>query len=73
MPERTLRGAAAVVGVGESIYYRRGGSPVSEFRLALDAALAACTSAGVDPTEVDGFSSFSDDRNDGARDRKSVV
>jgi acetyl-CoA acetyltransferase len=53
----------AVVGVGESTYYKRGGSPFSEFRLALIAILAAAEDAGVDVRDLDGFCSYSDDRN----------
>jgi acetyl-CoA acetyltransferase len=61
---RTLRGTVAVVGVGESRYYRRGGSPDPEFVLALQAILAACADAGVDPRDVDGFASYAGDRNE---------
>ena len=62
--ERTIRGKAAVVGVGETEYFKRGESPDSEFVLALKAIVAACKSAGISPKEVDGFASFSNDRND---------
>jgi acetyl-CoA acetyltransferase len=65
--ERTLRGTAAVVGVGETEYYKWGQSPDPEFKLALDAVLKACASAGVDPADVDGFSSYSNDRSDASR------
>jgi acetyl-CoA acetyltransferase len=65
--ERTLRGRVAVIGIGETEYYRHGGSPDSEFKLALKAILAACTDAGLDPREIDGFSSYSDDRSDASR------
>lgn len=63
----TLRGRAAVVGVGETTYYKRGQSPDPEFRLALDAILAACADAGVRPEDVDGFASYSNDRSDPSR------
>ena len=43
MSKRTLRGKAAIVGVGETPYYRHGKAPVSEFKLALQAILAACS------------------------------
>jgi acetyl-CoA acetyltransferase len=59
----SIRGKVAVVGVGESTYYRRGQSPDPEFVLVLKAILAACADAGIDPTEIDGYSSFSNDRN----------
>ena len=64
---RTLRGAAAVVGVGETTYYKRGQSPDSEFKLALMAILAACEDAGISAKKVDGFASFSNDRSDPSR------
>lgn len=65
--ERTLRGRVAVVGIGETDYYRHGGSPDPEFKLALKAILAACEDAGLDPREIDGFSSYSDDRSEASR------
>lgn len=64
---RTLKGKVAVIGIGESQYYRHGKSPDSEFKLALQAILAACNDAGISPREIDGFSSFSDDRSDPSR------
>lgn len=67
MSDRTLRGRTAIVGVGETPYYRWGHSPDSEFKLTLDAILAACRDAGVDPQDIDGFASFSNDRNLPAR------
>ncbi len=44
--KRTLRGKAAIAGVGETTYYRHGKATVSEFKLALQAILAACEDAG---------------------------
>lgn len=67
MKVNTLRGQVAVVGIGESNYYRHGQSPDPEFKLALRAILAACEDAGINPAEIDGFASFSDDRNDASR------
>ncbi len=64
---RTLRGSAAVVGVGETPYYKRGESPDPEFKLALDAIIRACEDAGISPKDVDGFASFSNDRSDPSR------
>ena len=64
MSERSLRGQVAAVGVGESTYYRHGQSPEPEFVMCLKAILAACADAGVDPRDIDGFASFSNDRND---------
>ncbi|MBN8988942.1 MAG: acetyl-CoA acetyltransferase [Rhizobiales bacterium] len=65
--ERTLRGRVAVIGIGETEYYRHGASPDPEFKLALKAILAACNDAGLDPREIDGFSSYSDDRSEASR------
>src|SRR5881394_3486342 len=67
MNTRTLRGKVAVVGVGETTYYKHGKAPVSEFKLALQAILAACEDAGIDPRRIDGFASYSNDRNDPSR------
>lgn len=65
--ERTLRGRVAVIGIGETNYYRHGASPDPEFKLALRAILAACEDAGLDPREIDGFSSYSEDRSEASR------
>jgi acetyl-CoA acetyltransferase len=64
MRERSLRGKVAVAGVGETAYYRHGNSPDPEFVLCLKAILAACEDAGIDPRDIDGFASYSNDRND---------
>jgi len=64
---RTLRGRVAVIGIGETEYYRHGASPDSEFKLALKAILSTCRDAGLDPREIDGFSSYSDDRSEASR------
>ena len=60
----TMRGQVAVVGVGETEYYKRGQAPDAEFKLALTAIKKACADAGIDPKEVDGFASYSNDRSD---------
>src|SRR5262249_43467577 len=67
MSKRTLRGHAGSVGVGEPPYSRPGKAPVSEFKLALQAILAACQDAGIDPRRIDGFASYSNDRNEPSR------
>jgi acetyl-CoA acetyltransferase len=67
MAERTLRGKVAVIGIGETTYYKHGQSPDSEFALVIKAILAACEDAGVDPKDVDSFASYSNDRNDPSR------
>lgn len=65
--ERTLRGRAAIAGVGETHYYKRGAAEDPEFVLALKAILTAAQDAGIDPREIDGFASYSNDRNDPSR------
>ena len=45
--DRSLRGRVAVIGVGETEYYKRGGSPDPEFKLALKAIITACENAGI--------------------------
>jgi len=65
--ERTLRGRVAIAGVGETTYYKHGQAPDSEFALALRAILNACADAGLDPRQIDGFASYSNDRNDPSR------
>lgn len=62
--QRSLRGRAAVAGIGETAYYKYGNAPDPEFVLCLKAILAACEDAGISPQEIDGFASYSDDRND---------
>ncbi len=59
-----MRGRTAVVGVGETEYYKRGQAPDAEFKLALDAIVKACADAGINPKDVDGFASYSNDRSD---------
>lgn len=67
MSDRTLRGKVAVAGVAETEYYKWGRSPDPEFKLAIQAILKACESAGIDPRDIDGFSSYSNDRSDASR------
>src|SRR5258705_11608772 len=64
---RTLRGKVAVAGIGETAYCKRGEAKEPEFVLGLRAILAACADAGVDAREVDGFASYSNDRNEPSR------
>ncbi len=65
--ENTIKDKVAIVGLGETAYYKRGQAPVSEFRLALEAIIRACDDAGIRPTEIDGIASYSNDRNDSVR------
>ena len=62
---RSLRGAAAVAGIGSTPYYTRGTSPHSALRLTLEAILAACADAGLDAHDVDGFVSYANDLSEG--------
>src|SRR5882672_2030958 len=64
---RTLRAKVVVAGIGETTYFKHGKSPDPEFKLALMAILRACEDAGIDPQEIDGFASYSNDRNDPSR------
>ncbi|WP_232080688.1 thiolase C-terminal domain-containing protein [Variovorax sp. SRS16] len=57
----------AIVGIGETTYYKHGQSPDSEFKLALQAILNACGDAGMDPRKIDGFASYGDDRSEATR------
>jgi acetyl-CoA acetyltransferase len=67
MDDRTLRGKVAIVGIGETAYYKHGQSPDAEFKLALKAVLAACEDAGISPRDIDGWASYSNDRQDPSR------
>ena len=55
-----MQAAAVVVGVGESTYYKRGGSPDTEFQLACTAIRRAVDDAGLTMADVDGFTSYMD-------------
>ncbi len=62
-----FRDRAAIVGLAESEYTKWGKiTDRSEFQLALEVILAAIADAGLTPADVDGFSSFSNDRNEAA-------
>ncbi len=67
MDEFTIKDKVAIVGVGETTYYKRGAAPISEFRLALEAIMRAAGDAGIEVTEIDGIASYSNDRNDSVR------
>jgi acetyl-CoA acetyltransferase len=60
-----FRGATAIVGIGQTPYYKRGTSPDPELKLALRAIVAACDDAGISPSDIDGFVSYGSDRNNG--------
>jgi acetyl-CoA acetyltransferase len=67
MSERTIRGKTAIAGIGETNYYKHGQSPDPEFVLVLQAILKACEDAGIDPKQIDGFASYSNDRSEPSR------
>ncbi|MCF8571317.1 transporter [Gordonia sp. HY002] len=60
-----LRGAAAVVGVADH-HYKRGEAPYGELPMTLEAIVAACADAGVNPHEIDGFVSYAGGGFDGS-------
>lgn len=63
----SFRDRAAIVGLAESEYRKWGQiTDRSEFQLALEVIVRAVEEAGLGIDEVDGFSSFSNDRNEGA-------
>ena len=63
----SFRGSAAIVGIGQTPYYKRGTSPDPEIKLCLRAIVAACEDAGLDPREIDGFVSYGSERNTGQK------
>jgi len=67
MSENTINGKVAIVGIAETAYYKRGAADRSEFRLTVEAILAAAADAGLDVRDIDGFASYSMDRNDPPR------
>jgi len=67
MTALSLRGKAAIVGIGETDYHKRGQSPEPEFKMALQAIVAACADAGIDVAAVDGLVSYHNERSEPAR------
>lgn len=67
MSEHTIRDKVAIVGIAESAYYKRGAAPISEIQMTLQAIIDAADDAGIDVREIDGFCSYSNDRNDPPR------
>src|SRR5437899_8280398 len=58
----SLAGKAAIVGIGHTAFGRRGEFAArGTFAMACEAVAAACADAGIDPADVDGWSSYSDD------------
>ena len=63
----TIKDKVAIVGIGETKYYKRGTAPLPEFRLACEAIIKSAEDAGIAVTDIDGFASYSNDRNDASR------
>jgi acetyl-CoA acetyltransferase len=55
-----MHGKAAVVGIGESKYYKAGASPHSALQLAAIAITNAIADAGLAPADIDGLVTFMD-------------
>lgn len=60
MNEFSISGRAAIVGLGATEFSKNSGR--TELHLAMQATLQALADAGIDPAEVDGFSSYSVDK-----------
>ena len=60
MSQSSLSGRAAIVGLGATEFSKNSGR--TELRLALEATLAALKDAGINPADVEGFSSYSVDK-----------
>lgn len=58
--------STAVVGLGVH-QYKRGGAPLPEQGVLVGAIVDACADAGLDPSEIDGFVSYGDDKNEPIR------
>jgi acetyl-CoA acetyltransferase len=67
MTDNTINGKVAIVGIAETAYYKRGAADRSEFQLTVEAILDAAKDAGIDVRDIDGFCSYSNDRNDPPR------
>jgi acetyl-CoA acetyltransferase len=58
-----MRGTSAIVGIGESTYYKAGAATESEFQLTCTAIRRAAEDAGISVKDIDGFVSYANDRN----------
>ena len=58
-----MKDQTAIVGIGQTEFARWGKIERSEFQLGLEACVAACNDAGVNVKDVDGFVTYSSDRN----------
>ncbi len=57
----------AVVGIYETTYYKYGRAEDAEFKMGLEALMGVAADAGIDVGQIDGFSAYSNDRNDPVR------
>ena len=60
MNDLSISGRASIAGLGTTEFSKNSGR--TEIRLAMEATLAALADAGIDPSEVDGFSSYTVDK-----------
>ena len=60
MTDFSIYGRCAIAGLGATEFSKNSGR--TEIRLAMEATLQALADAGIDPSEVDGFSSYSVDK-----------
>ena len=58
-----IRGKVAVAGVAETTYYKQSQAEDSEFKMCLDAIIAAAADAGIEVSEIDGFASYATERS----------
>jgi acetyl-CoA acetyltransferase len=61
MTKHVYAGHTAIAGIGATAFTKSSGK--TELRLALEACVAACEDAGIDPTEVRGLSTFTMENN----------
>jgi acetyl-CoA acetyltransferase len=61
-----LRDRTAIVGIGHTAYGRRGEFVErGKLHLVVEAVTAACEDAGIKPSDIDGYTSYSNDETDG--------
>jgi acetyl-CoA acetyltransferase len=65
-----LKDRAAIVGIGATEFSKHSGR--SELRLAIEAVMAALADAGLEPKDVDGYTTFSMDNNPAIEINRSI-
>ena len=68
----TMRAAAAIVGIGNTPWCKRGTAADSEVKLAVRAVVAAAEDAGIDVRDIDGFVSWGSEKNSGTNMMSSL-